>query len=44
MLYLKIHAISLFNPSSCNMALGATQPLTEINSRNISWGLNAAGA
>jgi hypothetical protein len=44
MYYLKVHAISLFNPSSCNMALRATQPLTEINTRNISWVLNAAGA
>ena len=26
------------------MALGLTQPLTEMNTRNISWGLKAAGA
>jgi hypothetical protein len=26
------------------MALGSTQPLTEMSTRNISWGVNAAGA
>ena len=26
------------NPSGCTMALGSTQLLTEINTRNISWG------
>ena len=26
------------------MALGLTQPLTEISARNISWGVKAAGA
>jgi hypothetical protein len=26
------------------MALGSTQPLTELSIRNISWGVNAAGA
>jgi hypothetical protein len=26
------------------MALGSTQPLTEITTRNISWGVKAAGA
>jgi len=25
------------------MALGSTQPLTEMNTRNISWGVKAAG-
>jgi hypothetical protein len=25
------------------MALGSTQPLTEMSTRNISWGVNAAG-
>jgi hypothetical protein len=25
------------------MALGSTQPLTEINTRDISWGVKAAG-
>jgi len=32
------------NPSSCTMAVGLTQPLTEMSSGNISWGLMAAGA
>jgi hypothetical protein len=26
------------------MALGSTQPLTEISTRSISWGVKAAGA
>jgi len=26
------------NPSGCTMALGSTQPLTEMSTRNISWG------
>jgi hypothetical protein len=26
------------------MALGLTQPLTEMSTRNISWGVKAAGA
>jgi hypothetical protein len=26
------------------MALGSTQPLTEMRTRNISWGIKAAGA
>ena len=32
------------NPSDRTMALGSTQPLTEMSTRSISWGLNAAGA
>jgi hypothetical protein len=32
------------NPSDRNMALGSTQPLTEMSTRCISWGVNAAGA
>jgi hypothetical protein len=32
------------NPSSRTMALGLTQPLTEISTTNISWGVKAAGA
>jgi len=32
------------NPSGCNMALGFTQPLTRMSTRNISWGVKAAGA
>jgi hypothetical protein len=31
------------NPSGRTMALGLTQPLTEMSSRNISWELKAAG-
>jgi len=26
------------------MALGSTQPLTEMSTRNIAWGVKAAGA
>ena len=32
------------NPSGHTMALGLTQPLTEMSTRNISWGVKAAGA
>jgi len=32
------------NPSDRTMALGLTQPLTEMSTRNISWGVKAAGA
>jgi len=32
------------NPSGRTMALGSTQPLTEMSTRNISLGVNAAGA
>jgi hypothetical protein len=32
------------NPSYRTMALGSTQPLTEMSTRNISWGVKAAGA
>jgi hypothetical protein len=31
------------NPSSRTMALGLTQPLTEMSARNISWGVKVAG-
>jgi hypothetical protein len=30
------------NPSGCTMALGLIQPLTEMSTRNISWGVKAA--
>ena len=30
------------NPSGQTMALGSTQPLTEMSTRNISWGVKAA--
>jgi hypothetical protein len=32
------------NPSGRTMALGLTQALTEMSTRNISWGVEAAGA
>jgi hypothetical protein len=32
------------NPSGRTVALGSTQPLTEMSTRNISWGVKAAGA
>ena len=32
------------NPSSHTMALGSTQPLTEMSTRNISWVVKAAGS
>jgi hypothetical protein len=32
------------NPSDRTTALGSTQPLTEMSTRSISWGVNAAGA
>jgi len=31
-------------PSVLTMALGSSQPLTEMSTRNISWGVKAAGA
>ena len=34
----------LHNLSGRAMALGLTQPLTEMSTRNISWGAKAAGA
>jgi len=32
------------NPSGRTMALGLTQPLTEMSTRNVSWGVKVAGA
>jgi len=32
------------NPTGCTMAMGLTQPLTEMSTRNIFWGVKAAGA
>jgi len=32
------------NPPARTIALGLTQPLTEMSIRNISWGVKAAGA
>jgi hypothetical protein len=34
----------LHTPSGRTMDLGLTQPLTEMSTRNISWGVKAAGA
>jgi hypothetical protein len=34
----------LHNPSGCTLALGLTQPLTEMSTRGISWGIKLAGA
>jgi len=34
----------LRNPSGCTMALRSTQPLTEMSTRHISWGVKATGA
>jgi hypothetical protein len=30
--------VDFFNPSNCTMALGSTQPLTEMSTRNLSGG------
>jgi hypothetical protein len=32
------------HPSGHTMTVGSTQPLTEMSTKNISWGLNAVGA
>jgi hypothetical protein len=32
-----------WNPSRRTMALGLAQPVTEMSTRNISWGIKAAG-
>jgi len=34
----------LHNSSDRTMALGSTQPLTEMSTKNVSWGVKAAGA
>jgi len=36
--------LHLHNPSDRTMALGSTQPLTEMSSRNFFWWVKAAGA
>ena len=33
-----------YNPSGRTMTPGSTELLTEMNTRNISWGIKAAGA
>jgi hypothetical protein len=41
------HVTGIFhwhNRSGRTMALGSTQPLTEMSTRNLSWGVKAAGA
>jgi hypothetical protein len=40
----EVDFFNLPNPSSRTMALGSTQPLTEINTRNLPGGEKAAGA
>jgi len=35
---LSLDFFHLHNPSGRSMALGSTQPLTEMSTRNISWG------
>jgi len=35
--------LHLHNPSDRTMALGLTQPLTEMNTRSIFWGVKAVG-
>ena len=39
-----IGIFQLHNHSGRTMALGSTQPLTEMSTRKISWGVKAAGA
>ena len=34
----------LHNPSGRTMTLGSTQPLTEMSTGNVFWGVKAAGA
>jgi hypothetical protein len=34
----EVDFFSLLNPCSCNMALGSTQPLTEMSTRNLPGG------
>jgi hypothetical protein len=40
----EVDLFNLPNPSSRTMALGSTQPLTEMSIRNLLGGLRAAGA
>jgi len=39
-----IDILQSFNPSGHTVALGSTRPLTEMNTKNTSWGLKTAGA
>ena len=43
-IYLFLFVLSVHNPSGHFMALGSTQPLTEMSTRSISWGVKAVGA
>jgi hypothetical protein len=36
--------LNIMGPSDRTMALGSTQPLTEMSTRSVSWGVKAAGA
>ena len=38
------HWIFHDNPSGCTMALGSTQPPTEMSTRDIYWAVKVAGA
>jgi hypothetical protein len=40
----EVDFFNLSNPSSRTMALGSTQPLTEMSTRNLPGGQRAAGA
>jgi hypothetical protein len=40
----EVDFFNLPNPSSCTMALGLTQPVTEMSTRNIPRGKRVAGA
>ena len=40
----RFNSQSCHNPSGRTMTLGLTLPLTEMSTRNISWGVKAAGA
>jgi hypothetical protein len=42
--FIVIAIFHLHNHFGHTMTLGSSQPLTEMSTRNISWGLNAAGA
>jgi len=38
------HALNIYSNQMHILALGSTQPLTEMSTRNVSWGVKAAGA
>jgi len=41
---MKVVKITFLTPSDLTVALGSTQPLTEMSTRNISWGVKVTGA